>query len=169
MSLSLWFLAVLYPFSFIHPYTFPFNSPFPCIWLPLSLSRSISVSQAPSWNKSLSLLIPWGTPKEHKHHEKAQSPQKPCHMTRAPAFPWEARSADGKVELQTSWTASNSSYTFSWSNKKQGNSVKWSVFDNSLLNIIWQTLGKKNISLCLTLVNYVSVTIVFVGGELWHS
>lgn len=86
-------------------------------------------------------------------------------MTRAPAFPWEARSADAKVEQQTSWTASNSSYTFSWSNKKQGNSVKWSVFDNSLLNIIWQTLGKKKY-LCLTLVNYVSVTVVFVGGEL---
>jgi len=49
--------------------------------------------------------------------------------------------------------------------KKQGNSVKWSVLGNSQLTILWQTLGKKRF-LCLTLVNYFSVTIVVVGGEL---
>lgn len=33
--------------------------------------------------------------------------------------------------------------------KKQGNSVKWSVFGNSQLTILWQTLGKKKKYFCV--------------------
>lgn len=104
---------------------------------PLHISLPIPLSLHPSASLAISLYLrpppessPSASPFPGAHRRNTSTmgrpkvPRNPGHMTRTPVFLWEARSTDCKVELRTSWTVSNSSCTFSWSNKKQGYLVK---------------------------------------------
>lgn len=141
LSFSLWLSFTLFPSS--TPTHFPSSSPFPasqCLSRYLGLSQTLrpppetspSASPFPGAHRRNTSIM--GRPKVHRN--PVTWPERPSFHERHAALMvrWNCK----LYGLHPTAPVLSHEAT-----KKQGNSVKWSVFGNSQLTKLWQTLGKK--------------------------